>query len=991
MPCSRRTWRCWRSSTWPTASTKGLWLDESLQIASLLESDGQLDALELTGGSSLLNGMYFFRGDVPLAEFCAAQPRFVGWALRLYGPKLFPKYPFEEGFFLPFARQFRAELKMPLVLLGGINELATIEGALAEGFDFVAMARALLREPDLVEKMADPGFGPRAVRALQQVPPHHLLRDALRARLRVRRWSASRRPVIAGHYFSGYFSRMPSRRPLLRTLRSILLAGVVISSGTVGCSSSKTSGASTASTAPAVTTSASFTAFGGVNQASVLDAPKKADLVLADRSDHVVASGTADQYGSLVFYDVTPGGGYTVRHVDGARVEGTKGFSVLDANETPKPELYTSQKLEQGLNYVKMRDGVELAMTVRLPPNKKLSDGPFPTVIEYSGYPIAPPHDFLTDIEARLANPKLPDDPLVPSSATVVGAVLAPLLGYATVSVQMRGSGCSGGAFDLFDLPTIYDGYDAVETVAAQSWVHAHKVGMVGISFSGISQLFTGGTRPPHLAALAPLSVTDDLYDGVGYPGGIFNTGFAQGWVTERQHDAEPAPAGGQEWAKVLVEQGDKHCAANQKLHDQARDALALIQSEPYRNPKLYTERTPATWAAKIDVPTFLVGGLEDEQLSSHWADMLPDLKDNKNLWVTIYNGNHNDALQPAILSRWVEFLDIFVAGEVPKIPSDVLTLSDLLFQQMADAPAPHLQQTRFSKAPDVATAKAEFVKDPRVRMLVDVGGGSLGPGALQPVTELAFDTWPPATVTPTSMYLGGDGTLVSAKPTGDSAPDSYQSDPYARPQFSLDHEAKGGVNDAKPPYDWAPVAADKGLGYQSEPMQSDEMLAGPSSLDVYISADGVDADLQATISEVRPDGQELYLGTGWLRASHRKVDEARSTALLPLMTHLRSDAKPLEPNTATLVRIPIFPTFAQIRKGSRIRLTITAPGGDRPDWKFARATNSARHISVEHSAVSPSALVLPVIAAPSVTKAAPCGALRGQPCRTFVAASNGG
>jgi 2,4-dienoyl-CoA reductase-like NADH-dependent reductase (Old Yellow Enzyme family) len=132
----------------------GLWLDESLPMAALLEADGHLDALELTGGSSVLNGMYFFRGDVPLKEFAAAQPKLVGLGVRAFGGRIFPYYPFEEAFFLPFARQFRDALSMPLVLLGGVNELATVESALGEGFEFVAMARALLREPDLPNKFA---------------------------------------------------------------------------------------------------------------------------------------------------------------------------------------------------------------------------------------------------------------------------------------------------------------------------------------------------------------------------------------------------------------------------------------------------------------------------------------------------------------------------------------------------------------------------------------------------------------------------------------------------------------------------------------------------------------------------------------------------------------------------------------------------------------------------------------------------------------------
>ncbi len=785
--------------------------------------------------------------------------------------------------------------------------------------------------------------------------------------------------------------------------RSLISAGLVAALVLVGCSSTKkaSSGTTPPTTAkapgspvmaPKATTKAAYRAFGGVTEASVLDVAKGTALILVDSGGHLVETGTADDHGALIFYDVKPASGYTVRHVDGTRVEGSDAFNVLDGKNAPKPDLYSSQHMKEGLNYVTMRDGVELAMTVRLPPNKTLADGPFPTVIEYSGYEVAPPHDFFKDVIARMTNPKLPEDPLVPSGSTAVGSVLAPLVGFATVSVQMRGSGCSGGAFDLFDLPTIYDGYDAVETVAAQSWVHAHKVGMVGISFSGFSQLFVGGTRPPHLAALAPMSVTDDLYDGIGSPGGIFNTGFAQGWLTEREHDSAPAPEGGQKWAGVLIGQGDTHCKDNQRLHGQTRDGLEILSNEEFRPPALYANRTPSVWASKINVPTFLVGGMEDEQLSSHWSDMIPDLKNIKNLWVTMYNGNHNDALQPAILTRWVEFLDIFVADIVPVIPSDVLTLSNLLYQQMADAPAPALEQTRFANAPDLATAKSEFSKDPRIRMLIDVGGGSLGPGALQPVSEVGYDSWPPKGVTPTTYYLHDHGGLSDVKAGDSSAPDRYESDPDARPEFNLDPHGKGGINDAKPPYKWTPVVTNKGLGYVTAPLTEDRVLAGPSSLDVYVAADGVDADLQATLSEVRPDGQEMYLGTGWMRASHRALDAKASSALLPRLTHLRADAAPIDSGKSVLVRIPIFPTFAQIRKGSRIRVTITAPGGDRPEWKFRRAKNSARHVSIAHAVGQPSALVLPVLADASVSTPMPaCFALRGQPCRAYVPASNGG
>jgi 2,4-dienoyl-CoA reductase-like NADH-dependent reductase (Old Yellow Enzyme family) len=131
----------------------GLWLDESVAVAQLFESDGVLDAIELTGGSSLANPMYLLRGDAPLREFGATLPQPVRLGFRVVGHRFLRTYPYEEAFFLPFARQFRAALSMPLILLGGITERKTVESALDEGFAFAAMARALLREPDLPKRM----------------------------------------------------------------------------------------------------------------------------------------------------------------------------------------------------------------------------------------------------------------------------------------------------------------------------------------------------------------------------------------------------------------------------------------------------------------------------------------------------------------------------------------------------------------------------------------------------------------------------------------------------------------------------------------------------------------------------------------------------------------------------------------------------------------------------------------------------------------------
>ena len=130
----------------------GLWVEESIEVARLLEADGALDALELTGGSSFQNPMYLFKGPAPVDEMAAVFPPLLRVGLKLTAKKFFKEYPFEEAYFLPYARQFRDALDMPLILLGGINRLETVRDALAEGFAFVAMGRALLREPDLIAR-----------------------------------------------------------------------------------------------------------------------------------------------------------------------------------------------------------------------------------------------------------------------------------------------------------------------------------------------------------------------------------------------------------------------------------------------------------------------------------------------------------------------------------------------------------------------------------------------------------------------------------------------------------------------------------------------------------------------------------------------------------------------------------------------------------------------------------------------------------------------
>jgi putative CocE/NonD family hydrolase len=197
----------------------------------------------------------------------------------------------------------------------------------------------------------------------------------------------------------------------------------------------------------------------------------------------------------------------------------------------------------------------------------------------------------------------------------------------------------------------------------------------------------------------------------------------------------------------------------------------------------------------------------------------------------------------------------------------------------------------------------------------------------------------------------------------------------------------------ALPPYDWTPVTGAGGVGFVTAPLRRTTVVIGPASLDLWLESSAPDTDLQVTVSDVRPDGQEMYVTSGFLRASDRALDPSRSTVLAPWPTYLAATARPLPAGRYSSVRVPIDPIAYAFRPGSRIRISISAPGGDRPEWAFATYRTGGRVTDrIALGGTHPSTVVLPVV--PGVVPgdpAPPCPSSRGEPCRTYVAAGNGG
>ena len=138
-----------------------------------------------------------------------------------------------------------------------------------------------------------------------------------------------------------------------------------------------------------------FRGHGSIGEAYVTGAPPGTRLTVVTAGGATVGSGTVDRLGSLVVRNLAAGPGYRFEERTGSGTRRTAAFSVMSTSSTPSASFYAGQQLHSGLNYVRMRDGILLAATVRLPPGKTLADGPFPTVIEYSGYNVAGPHSLI--------------------------------------------------------------------------------------------------------------------------------------------------------------------------------------------------------------------------------------------------------------------------------------------------------------------------------------------------------------------------------------------------------------------------------------------------------------------------------------------------------------------------------------------------------------------------------------------------------------------
>ena len=534
-----------------------------------------------------------------------------------------------------------------------------------------------------------------------------------------------------------------------------------------------------------------------------------------------------------------------------------------DAAAPWDPSIYEQSIPDNGYTYLTTRDGTQLSIDVHPPTSPAGEPGvpssfhfpsfpqpgvptpsytpPYPTLIEYSGYGYA--------------------DPAGPENGI---AVLANLMGFAVVDVNMRGTGCSGGAYDFFEQMQNLDGYDVIEAIAHQPWVLGNKVGMLGISYGAISQLFTAQERPPDLEAIAPLSTIDATATTL-YPGGILNTGFAVAWAEERQQNAEAAgPTNGQHWAYERIQEGDQTCAANQVLHGEANDLMEKIKTNSTYNPPVADPLDPVSFVHKIDVPTFMACQWKDEQTGGHCADLAQHFTGTSRKWFTFTNGAHIDSLDAYTYNRLYDFLELYVAHQAPIVNQAVVrAAAPVIYQEAMGLPKTDLvtlPADPIQLQPTYESALSAFEALPEIRVLFDNGAGTSPSGSTTagdpyPGFEQSFSKFPIPGTKARSWYLGPNGSLGEQQPTGEGV-DSYTSDANATPLTDYGRNTgSGGLwgNASQWEWNWAQPSADSAVSYVSPPLTTNTTAIGGGAVHLWVESSTPDVDLQATVSEVRP------------------------------------------------------------------------------------------------------------------------------------------
>src|SRR6185437_14027729 len=210
----------------------------------------------------------------------------------------------------------------------------------------------------------------------------------------------------------------------------------------------------------------------------------------------------------------------------------------------------------------------------------------------------------------------------------------------------------------------------------------------------------------------------------------------------------------------------DRTCRANQVLHGEAPNVIAMVRANNYFVPSVANPLAPITFVKKIHAPVYLACQFTDEQTGGHCADLAQHFTGTSRKWFTFTNGAHIDSLDPQTFNRWYDFMELYVAHRQPQLSDTTKALAPTVFAAAMGINNVTLPPDPIQSRPTYAAALAAFQALKPIRVMFDNGAGSSTPGAPYPGFEQSFSRFPIPGTQARSWYLGADGALTAVRAT---------------------------------------------------------------------------------------------------------------------------------------------------------------------------------------------------------------------------------
>ena len=474
--------------------------------------------------------------------------------------------------------------------------------------------------------------------------------------------------------------------------------------------------------------------------------------------------------------------------------------------------------------------------------------------------------------------------------------------GYAYVHMDVRGSGRSAGSFGFLDRKDQEDLYDVIEWIGRQPWCNG-RVGGIGQSYFCMLQWFMGAMSPPSLVCLGAHDGLSDIYRAGTHHGGI-PCDFFPGYWWYQNRFINRYPASG-------------------SSRDQDTDLTAMIAAHPMYD-DFWRERSAWEVLDRIKVPLYSSGVWAKMQLHSR--------------------GNIDGYLR----ARGPKKLRM---SGVPNAWAAAVEFASVDFHKRVLLPF----YDHYLKG-----ASTDYLARPNVEYAVR------GSNAMR-----SSDTWPLANVRYVACYL----TQLTSQSVTSLNDGGLSRAPGATGATSYSYPIPGwvagvvGFGPSGPAGGFDPVR--RVLTFTGEPLAQDLEIAGPIKLTLFLSSTAAETDVFAKLSDQYPQANEdrakglnplaEVVTRGWLRASHREIDAAHSTDMVPRYTH--RNPEPLTRGVIYKLEISLEPMAYLFRKGHRIRLELV--NGDSPVsealWPHYYRPDKIGTDTIHHGADYPSALILPV------------------------------